>query len=92
MSPASAEILVALGAVYAGIGMILLPWWHVRGLGRIDAAAARGPWGFRFLISPGLIALWPWLLARARRGDGHPRTETNAHRRRAAAPAEGGTA
>jgi len=59
---------------------MLLPWWHVRGLRRFDASAGTGPWGFRVLISPGLVALWPWLLARARSGAGHPHAERNAHR------------
>jgi hypothetical protein len=58
----------------------LLPWWHLRGLRRLDASSASGPWGFRVLISPGLVALWPWLFARARQGTGHPHTERNAHR------------
>jgi hypothetical protein len=66
---------------YGGVGVLLLPWWHWRGLSRLDVAAGKGPWGFRGLISPGLVALWPWLLMRARRAKGHPRTETNAHRR-----------
>lgn len=59
---------------------MLLPWWHVRGLRRFDASAGTGPWGFRVLISPGLVAQWPWLLARARSGAGHPHAERNAHR------------
>ena len=66
--------------VYAGAGLLLLPWWHLRGLRRLDESAASGPWGFRFLISPGLVALWPLLLRRARRGTGHPAEECNAHR------------
>lgn len=69
-------------AVYAylGIGLLLLPWWHGRGLRRLDGAAGAGPWGFRVLISPGLAALWPWLLRRAWRGTGQPPVERTAHR------------
>ena len=70
---------------YLIFGVLLLPWWHARGLRRLDAGAAAGPWGFRVLISPGLVALWPWLLVRARNGSGLPRTERNAHRDAAAA-------
>jgi len=69
---------------YAIIGVLLLPWWQISGLRRLDAAAASGPWGFRILISFGLVALWPWLLLRARRTNGHPLPERNAHRDRAA--------
>jgi hypothetical protein len=73
---------------YVAIGLALLPWWHLRGLRRVDRAAADGPWGFRVLISPGLVALWPWLVARGCHGDGHAAPETNAHRARAAAREE----
>jgi hypothetical protein len=81
----SATALVSAIAVYVAMGFLLLPWWHARGLRRLDTTAAEGPWGFRVLISPGLVALWPWLLARARRGNGRPAAELNAHRRRAEA-------
>lgn len=75
-----ASCLVYLGYTYLAAGILLLPWWHRRGLARLDAAAGAGPWGFRLLVSPGLVALWPWLLRRARSGDGHPPPERNAHR------------
>lgn len=69
-------------AIYAYVlaGLLLLPWWHLRGLHRLDPGAGRGPWGFRMLISPGLVALWPGLLVRALRSPGRPKTERNAHR------------
>jgi hypothetical protein len=66
--------------VYTGLGLLLLPWWHWRGLRLLDETAATGPWGFRVLISPGLVALWPVMLQRARHGTGHPAEERNAHR------------
>ena len=72
--------LVRIFYAYVGIGLVLLPWWHFRGLRRIDLTAATGPWGFRVLISFGLIALWPWLGLRASSGHGHPRAERTAHR------------
>ena len=82
MSLELARWWVCAAYLYFALGIVLLPWWHFRGLRRIDAGAASGPWGFRILISPGLAALWPWLIARARNGNGHPRVEQNAHRRR----------
>jgi hypothetical protein len=72
--------LVRVFYAYFAVGVVLLPWWHWRGLARLDSAAGAGPWGFRLLISPGLIALWPWLLARGFTGSGHPPTESNRHR------------
>ena len=65
---------------YLAVGIVLLPWWQLKGLARLDAATAHAPWGFRVLVSPGLIALWPFLLSRAIKGTGHPPVERNAHR------------
>jgi hypothetical protein len=65
---------------YVGVGLLLLPWWHWHGLRRLDETAANGPRGFRLLISPGLVALWPFMLQRGRPGTGHPAEECNAHR------------
>lgn len=73
--------LVRVVYAYVIVGVVLLPWWHAQGLRRLDRAAAQGPWLFRVMISPGVVALWPWLLARARKGGGHPRVESNAHRK-----------
>ena len=75
-----ATLLVRVLYIYVAIGLLLLPWWHLAGLRRIDLTAATGPWGFRVLISFGLIALWPWMVIRARRDHGHPPAEHNAHR------------
>src|SRR5262245_49374075 len=69
--------LVRFVYAYLAIGIVLLPWWHLRGLRRLDLSAAEGPWGFRILISPGLVALWPWLINRAWHGTGHPPMERN---------------
>ena len=80
MSLLIARWVVRAAYAYAMIGIALLPWWQARGLRRLDAAAGAGPWGFRVLVSPGLVALWPWLLRRAGRGTGHPPVERNAHR------------
>lgn len=81
-----AQGLVFALYAYAGIGVLLLPWWHTRGLKRLDLPAGAGPVGFRILISPGLVALWLPLWWRSRRADGHPRAEHNPHRDAAAVP------
>jgi len=47
---------------------------------RVDAAAGGASLGFRLLITPGLIALWPVLLRRSLTGDGMAPREHNAHR------------
>ncbi len=77
--------LVRLGYVYVAVGVFLVPWWHLRGLSRLDQTAGHGPWGFRVLVTPGLIVLWPWLLVRVRHTAGEPAAECNAHRKLACA-------
>lgn len=80
MPEAVAIVLVRAFYVHVVLGLLLLPWWHARGLARLDRGAARAGLGFRALISPGLAVLWPLLLARAWRGGGAPPAERNAHR------------
>ena len=70
---------VRLLEVYLLLGMLFAGPFVVRGVGRIDPVAARGTWGFRLIIVPGAIALWPWLLRRWRRG-APALEERNAHR------------
>ena len=60
---------LATGFVYALqgytlVGVLFAVPFVVKGAGRLDPDAARGTWGFRVLIFPGTVALWPWLLLR----------------------------
>lgn len=69
MSPHAAQILLGLAELYAIFGGAVAIAFAVFGIGRIDRAA-RGACGFRVLLLPGLIALWPcvlWRWARAAR-------------------------
>jgi hypothetical protein len=63
MQPALADALLAVIALHAALGALFAIAFHWRGLARMDAAAAHGSLGFRALVTPGAIALWP-LLAR----------------------------
>ena len=74
--------VAALG-VYVGIGVLFALWFVVRGVQRVDHEAAGGSAGFRVLIFPASVALWPLLLPRALRGNGEAPQECNAHRRAA---------
>lgn len=71
--------LVNILAIYAAVGLIFAIAFAWKGVGKIDPAAAAGTIGFRLLIIPGTIALWPILARRWHRGEGPPR-ECNAHR------------
>jgi hypothetical protein len=70
------EIYIALGVACA------VPFVTI-GVQRVDAAAAGSSWGFRLLILPGTVLLWPLLLFRWASGSVAPPVELNAHRRRA---------
>ena len=74
-----AWILVAVAAVYALIGLAFALFFVVRGVGRIDPAAAESSVGFRVLIVPGVVAFWPLLMRRYQERS-QPPEERNAHR------------
>jgi hypothetical protein len=79
-------LLVLLG-LYAGLGLLFAIAFLARGVGRIDPAARDASWGFRLVVLPGVVTLWPLLARRWWRGATAPPVESNAHRR-AARPRE----
>ena len=82
MSVAAATWLVRLVGAYLILGVLFAVPFVARGVNRIDPVAARGTWGFRVLIFPGTVALWPVLLRRWLAASPPPE-EHNAHRRAA---------
>lgn len=66
---------------YVAAGMLFGLWFIASGVRRIDPAAIGTGLGFRMLILPGATALWPLLLIRVMKDQGHPPVECNAHRR-----------
>lgn len=56
--------------LYLGCGLVFAVPFVWRWVGRLDPLAGEGTRGFRLLILPGAVALWPLLAARlvARRG------------------------
>jgi hypothetical protein len=70
-----AEIILLIALAYVGCGVALGVPFVLNGVNRVDEAARGAPLGFRLLILPGTIALWPmmaikWINAR-KRGPGH---------------------
>lgn len=57
-----AQIVADVAGLYAGTGLVFAGAFVVRGVGRVDPVAAGARWGFRLLIIPGTVALWPVLL------------------------------
>ncbi len=59
-------------AVYVGCGVVFAIPFAAVGVSTIDAAARNASIGFRLLIFPGAVALWPLLAARWARAERHP--------------------
>lgn len=63
-----AEILLLIGAAYLFCGLLFAIPFVLVGVGRIDPHATHGSWGFRGLIIPGTMFLWPVLARRWMKG------------------------
>ena len=72
MSPAWAEVVLAVLAVYLAAGALFAAVIAVKALARIDAGARGMPWSARLLILPGLVALWPLMLVKCLKQKGPP--------------------
>ena len=77
---ALAQTLVWLLTGYAGLGLVFALGFVAFGVTRVDETARGAGWGFRLLILPGTVALWPLLAWRCWRGGGEPPVERTAHR------------
>jgi hypothetical protein len=75
----AASILILTG-VYLISGLLFSIPFALIGVGKIDPHAARGSWGFRLLIIPGSILMWPLLSIRWVKGIHQPPEERTAHR------------
>lgn len=60
--------LISIAALYLLGGVLFTVMFLVRGLATVDPQAQGSSWGFRLLITPGVVALWWWLLWRWVRG------------------------
>lgn len=60
-------LYAALAYLIAGLlfGLVFV----TRGVDRVDAQAREAGWGFRAVIVPGVVALWPLLLLRWRKAE-----------------------
>ena len=59
----TAQLLVWLLTIYGGIGALVAALFLFIGIDRIDEDA-RGSYAFRPLLIPGVIVLWPVVIAR----------------------------
>jgi hypothetical protein len=51
-----------LSALYLGAGFIFAIIFILKGIQKMDPAAHGSSWGFRILIIPGMMLMWPVLL------------------------------
>lgn len=66
--------------VYCIVGLIFAAWFVSKAAGRMDPDARGATRGFRMLIFPGTVALWPLLLWRIVRGCNDVPLERGPHR------------
>ena len=63
-----AEVIVLIALAYVLCGLAVGVPFVLRGVDRVDASAQGASLGFRLLILPGTVALWPlmatkWIMA-----------------------------
>jgi hypothetical protein len=59
-----ARLFIGVAGVYLAAGTLFALPFVLKLAGRLDPAARAGSWGFRIIILPGVILLWPVLLTR----------------------------
>jgi len=75
-----AETLLIASGIYLLCGVAFAIPFVLVGVRKIDPHAAHGSWGFRLLIIPGTIFLWPLLAWRWLKCVHEPPEENNPHR------------
>ena len=75
-----AETLLVIAGIYLLCGLVFAIPFVLRGVKQIDPHAGQGRWGFRVLIIPGTMFLWPLLVRRWLKGVHEPPEERNPHR------------
>jgi hypothetical protein len=75
------ELAVGLFATYLALGALFAVPFIAVGVQRVDPAAAGASWGFRLLVLPGTVLLWPLLLSLWASGSAKAPEEQTAHRR-----------
>lgn len=74
-----ANLVVLAVEIYLVAGLLFAIPFVARGVDRIDPVVRESSWGFRLIILPGVVALWPVLARRWITGM-PPREERNPHR------------
>jgi hypothetical protein len=81
MPEAVAAVVLKLIAGHLLAGLLFALVFLVYGIGRIDPQARGASLGFRLLVLPGVVLLWPLLAWRWLRGAREPSADYSAHDR-----------
>ncbi len=80
MSVAAASWIWGIVGIYFGLGVLFAIAFISMRLKHSDPDAAQGTIGFRLIILPGIILMWPALARRWMAGITTPREEKSPHR------------
>jgi len=69
------EIILIIVAVYLLVGVLFVIPFLIKGLNKIDEGAHGSTVGFKIIIIPGVIVLWPVLLSKWMRRPPSPKGE-----------------
>jgi hypothetical protein len=58
----AAELLVTVLAAYGALGVLFAAVFVTKGIARVDPFAKGSSAGFRLIVFPGTVALWPMML------------------------------
>jgi len=58
------EVLLIIAAIYLALGVLFVIPFLMKGLNKIDEGANGSTIGFKIIIIPGVIVLWPMLLSK----------------------------
>lgn len=80
MNETIASWLVSALGIYLAIGLVFSIPFVLKGVGKNDPAVKGSSVGFRLIIIPGVVLLWPVLLRRWMSNTGVPPEEASPHR------------
>ena len=80
MSESTATVFIGLLGLYLAIGLLFCIPFVLKGVGKNDPAVQGATLGFRLIIIPGVVMMWPFLIRRWMSGTGVPPEETSPHR------------
>ncbi|MBX2821680.1 MAG: hypothetical protein KTR29_18420 [Rhodothermaceae bacterium] len=80
MNESIATWFVSAFGIYLVVGILFSIPFVLKGVGKNDPAVQGASIGFRLIIIPGVVMLWPVLLLRWMSDAGMPPEETSPHR------------